>query len=153
MCMKHTRRQFAKGGKPLQGPLESDRRPRRARMEHREDSEEQEFQARLSRMEENMENLQNLVNQLLTVMLEREKSAGPESSNAGTSKGHQDEDKEELVKTHPFGTGKASHNFPPFKVEAKVEIPPYEGQLDAEKLNNWLSQLEVYFGCQGLDEE
>nr|CAD1820368.1 unnamed protein product [Ananas comosus var. bracteatus] len=33
----------------------------------------------------------------------------------------------------------------PFKVEAKIEIPNYDGIIDAEKLDAWLDQLETYF--------
>jgi len=29
----------------------------------------------------------------------------------------------------------------PFKVEVKLEIPMYDGQVNAEVLNNWLKQL------------
>eukprot|EP01018_Ginkgo_biloba_P031707 Gb_41558 [translate_table: standard] len=93
-CVTHTQTQFAKGGEPLQGPLELDCGPRRTMLGHREDSEE-EFQARLSRMEENMESR--------------------ESSKAGTSQGHPKEDKEEPSKSQSFGMGKASHSFTPFK--------------------------------------
>nr|CAD1821586.1 unnamed protein product [Ananas comosus var. bracteatus] len=32
-----------------------------------------------------------------------------------------------------------------FKVEAKIEIPNYDGVVDAEKLDAWLDQLETYF--------
>lgn len=33
----------------------------------------------------------------------------------------------------------------PFHVEAKVDIKPYVGEVDAIKLNQWLQQMEVYF--------
>lgn len=32
-----------------------------------------------------------------------------------------------------------------FKVEEKVNIKPYHGEIDVVKLNHWLQQLEVYF--------
>nr|CAD1823571.1 unnamed protein product [Ananas comosus var. bracteatus] len=32
-----------------------------------------------------------------------------------------------------------------FKVEAKIEIPNYDGIVDAEKLDAWFDQLETYF--------
>lgn len=34
---------------------------------------------------------------------------------------------------------------PLFQVEAKMDTEPYEGEVDAVKLNYWLQQLEVYF--------
>jgi hypothetical protein len=40
----------------------------------------------------------------------------------------------------------------PFKVEAKLEIPTYDGQVNVEKLNSWLKQLEVYFDLYQIKE-
>lgn len=40
----------------------------------------------------------------------------------------------------------------PFKVEAKLEIPSYDGQIDIERLNSWLKQLEVYFSVYKIKE-
>jgi hypothetical protein len=40
-----------------------------------------------------------------------------------------------------------------FKMEAKVDIKPYQCEIDALKLNHWLQQLEVYFGVHYIDEE
>ena len=34
----------------------------------------------------------------------------------------------------------------PFKVEAKLEIPMFDGQTNVEVLDSYLQQLEVYFG-------
>nr|CAD1835497.1 unnamed protein product [Ananas comosus var. bracteatus] len=39
----------------------------------------------------------------------------------------------------------AERRSKPFKVEAKFEIPNYNGIVDAEKLDVWLDQLETYF--------
>jgi hypothetical protein len=40
-----------------------------------------------------------------------------------------------------------------FKMEVKVDINPYQGEIDALKLNHWLQQLEVYFSVHHIDEE
>jgi hypothetical protein len=37
-------------------------------------------------------------------------------------------------------------------MEAKVDINPYQGDIDALKLKHWLQQLEVYFSVHHLDE-
>jgi hypothetical protein len=39
--------------------------------------------------------------------------------------------------------------YPPIKLEAKLGMQCYEGQLDAEILNKWIRQMEVYFGTYG----
>jgi len=44
----------------------------------------------------------------------------------------------------------SSSNRVPFKVEAKVNIPTFGGEVDAEKVNNWLKQLKVYFQIYGV---
>jgi hypothetical protein len=35
----------------------------------------------------------------------------------------------------------------------KVDINPYQSEIDALKLNHWLQQLEVYFNVHHIDEE
>jgi hypothetical protein len=40
-----------------------------------------------------------------------------------------------------------------FNMEEKVDINPYQGEIDALKLNHWLQQLEVYFNIHHIDEE
>jgi hypothetical protein len=37
-------------------------------------------------------------------------------------------------------------------MEAKVEINPYQGEINALKLNHWLQQIEVYFSVHHIDE-
>jgi hypothetical protein len=39
-----------------------------------------------------------------------------------------------------------------FNMEAEVDIIPYQGEIDALKLNHWLQQLEVYFSIHHVDE-
>ena len=38
-------------------------------------------------------------------------------------------------------------------MEAKVDIKPYQGEIDALKMYHWLQQLEVYFNVHHIDEE
>ncbi|GKE76838.1 hypothetical protein Tco_1542958, partial [Tanacetum coccineum] len=38
----------------------------------------------------------------------------------------------------------------PFKVEARIDIPTYDGIVDAEKLDSWIVQLETYFILYGF---
>jgi hypothetical protein len=40
-----------------------------------------------------------------------------------------------------------------FKMEAKVNIKPYQGEINALKLNHWWQQLEVYFSIHHIKEE
>ena len=43
--------------------------------------------------------------------------------------------------------------LPYFKLDAKFELPIYNGDLDAEKLDNWIKQLEVYCRVQGITDD
>ena len=43
--------------------------------------------------------------------------------------------------------------MPYFKLDVKFELPIYNGDLDAKKLDNWIKQLEVYCGVQGIHDD
>ena len=47
----------------------------------------------------------------------------------------------------------ASPNMPYFKLDVKFELPIYNGDVDAEKLDNWIKQLEVYCRVQGITDD
>ena len=36
---------------------------------------------------------------------------------------------------------------------AKIEVPTYEGNLDAEELLDWIRPMEKYFEYEDVDEE
>ncbi|KAH9311681.1 hypothetical protein KI387_026716, partial [Taxus chinensis] len=42
-----------------------------------------------------------------------------------------EEEKPHIISTHP-----------PFKEEVKIEIQPYDGEVNAENINHWLAQLK-----------
>ena len=46
-------------------------------------------------------------------------------------------------------TGKS----PFLKLDVKFKLPMYNGEVNAEKLDNWISQLEVYCRIQNLQED
>jgi hypothetical protein len=39
------------------------------------------------------------------------------------------------------------------KLDVKFQLPTYDGELDAEKLDNWVRQLEVYCGIQKIVDD
>lgn len=39
-----------------------------------------------------------------------------------------------------------------FKIEEKIHIKSYHGEIDGMKLNHWLQQLEVYFNVHQIEE-
>ena len=40
----------------------------------------------------------------------------------------------------------------PFKVQVNFDIPLFEGQIDADAVDNWLNVLEGYCSVQNLSE-
>jgi hypothetical protein len=40
-----------------------------------------------------------------------------------------------------------------FKMEVKVDINPYQGDINKLKLNHWLQQQEFYFNIHRIDEQ
>ena len=41
-------------------------------------------------------------------------------------------------------------NAPLLKLDVKFELPMYSNELNVEKLNNWLKQIEVYYKIQQI---
>jgi hypothetical protein len=48
---------------------------------------------------------------------------------------------------------KSDHNFPLLKLDVKFELPTYDGELNAEKLDNWIKQIEVYCRVQKIMDD
>jgi hypothetical protein len=42
---------------------------------------------------------------------------------------------------------------PLLKLDVKFDLPMYNGELNAERLDNWIRQIEVYCHVQQIDEE
>ena len=55
--------------------------------------------------------------------------------------------------SHTSHSHNANCNMPYFKLDVKFELPIYNGDLDAEKLDNWIKKLEVYCKVQGITDD
>ena len=55
--------------------------------------------------------------------------------------------------SHTSHSNNAIPNMPYFKLDVKFELPIYNGDLDVEKLDNWIKQLEVYCRVQGITDD
>ena len=40
----------------------------------------------------------------------------------------------------------------PIKVDAKIELPVYNGEINGEKVDEWLDQLESYYALYEYDD-
>ena len=43
--------------------------------------------------------------------------------------------------------------MPYLKIDIKLELPMYKGELNAKKLDNWIRQIEVYCRIQKFTED
>ena len=48
---------------------------------------------------------------------------------------------------------KVDLNMPHLKLDIKFDLPMYNGELNAEKLDNWIRQIEVYCRIQKFTED
>ena len=69
----------------------------------------------------------------------------PSSSSSSTSSSSTS-----VIEPHkPKSSGKS----PFLKLDVKFELPMFNGEVDAEKLDNWIRQLEVYLRIQNLQDD
>jgi hypothetical protein len=52
------------------------------------------------------------------------------------------------IPNSPKGHGKTPSQIPSLKLDIKFELPIYNGEVNAEKLDNWIRQIEVYCRIQ-----
>jgi hypothetical protein len=53
----------------------------------------------------------------------------------------------------PNGHGKTPSQIPSLKLDIKFELPLYNGEVNAEKLDNWIRQIEVYSRIQKIQDD
>jgi hypothetical protein len=53
----------------------------------------------------------------------------------------------------PKGHGKNPSQIPLLKFDTKFELPIYNGEVNAEKLDNWIRQIEVYCRIQKIQDD
>ena len=58
------------------------------------------------------------------------------SSPTSSKQGHKGHDKSPLI-----------------KLDVKFELPIYDGELNAENLDNWVRKIEVYWRIQNIDDD
>jgi hypothetical protein len=53
----------------------------------------------------------------------------------------------------PKGHGKTPSQIPSLKLDIKFELPIYNGEFNAEKLDNWICQIEVYCRIKKIQDD
>jgi hypothetical protein len=76
------------------------------------------------------------------------KPSSPSSSSSSTSgtSVHSSKNKKSKTPHH-------SSELPLLKLDVKFELPTYDGELNAGKLDNWVRQLEVYCRIQNITKD
>jgi hypothetical protein len=57
------------------------------------------------------------------------------------------------LKHLPNGHGKTPSQIPSLKLDIKFEFPLYNGEVNTEKLDNWIRQIEVYSRIQKIQDD
>jgi hypothetical protein len=57
------------------------------------------------------------------------------------------------LKHLPNGHGKTPSQIPSLKLDIKFELSIYNGEVNAEKLDNWIRQIEVYSRIQKIQDD
>jgi hypothetical protein len=71
-------------------------------------------------------------------------SSSSYSSSSSSSKNHPHS---------PNGNGKTPSQIPSLKLDIEFELPLYNGEVNAEKLYNWIRQIEVYSRIQKIQDD
>jgi hypothetical protein len=140
--MVNTRNHYRNNGQALLPGLQRSRGPSMAG-NHREGDEREDPEVRLARLEQGIATLTELVSQLLVMKGKEAHSAETEHEE---HKAGSEGPKGEMLGNSGNDDNFSSSSNIPFKVETKLEIPMFDGQTNAEALDSWLKQLEVYFG-------
>jgi hypothetical protein len=75
------------------------------------------------------------------------KLSSPSSSSSSSSEGSKNS-------SHTKNPSKKSdHNIPLLKLNVKFELLTYDGELNVEKLDNWIKQIEVYCRVQKIVDD
>jgi len=74
-------------------------------------------------------------------------SSSPSFSSSSSSKGS----KHSSHRKKP--SKNSDHNLPLLKLDVKFELLTYDGELNAEKLDNWIKQIEVYCRVQKIMDD
>jgi hypothetical protein len=89
---------------------------------------------------------------VLDWIAQQDEEEDDDADSTGTIKSPETSPKHKNKKPHR-GNEEGSTQLRPFKVEARIDISTYDGSIDAEKLDSWLSQLETYFDLYGYSSE
>jgi len=76
----------------------------------------------------------------------------PPSSSSSSSQASSPSSTNTIVTQTHHRTSKETSKSPFLKLDVKFEKHMYNGEVNVEKLDNWIHQLEVYFRIQNLQE-
>ena len=77
----------------------------------------------------------------------------PSSSSSSSSSSPSASSSTSTTKTTHTHSKATKGKTPLLKLDIKFELPMYNGEVNAERVNNWIRQLEVYFRIQKLHED
>jgi len=117
----------------------------------------EEIRATLQSLKETIDELERRIQNIVSgeYLVEGEgggKGGGPSEPSSPSSTSSSSEASEHS--SHKKNSSKKSdHNMPLLKLDVKFELPTYDGELNAEKLDNWIKKIEVYCRVQKIVDE
>jgi hypothetical protein len=115
-------------------------------------------EVRFSRLEQQVTDINHNVNLLMVALrnklgdIWRRWGFNAEDKSEGGSGDREDTENQSKKEPEKDQPSSSVVNQSLFKMEEKVDIKPYHGEIDALKLNHWLQQLEVYFSVHQIEE-
>jgi hypothetical protein len=79
--------------------------------------------------------------------------ASPPPSPPSSSSSSSSSTSSKNLPNSPKGHGKTPWQIPSLKLDIKFELPIYNGEVNAEKLDNWIRQIEVYCRIQKIQDD
>jgi hypothetical protein len=75
--------------------------------------------------------------------------SSPSSSSLSSSSSNESDHSSHKRNKHSKKSS-SSRDLPLLKLDVKFDFPTYDGELNAEKLDNWVKQIEVYYRVQKI---
>jgi hypothetical protein len=79
--------------------------------------------------------------------------ASPPPSPPSSSSSSSSSTSSRSLPNSPKGHGKTPSQIPLLKLHIKFELPMYNGEVNAKKLDNWIRQIEVYCRIQKIQDD
>ena len=104
-----------------------------------------EMKSMVEEMYEDWKKVPQIVESLVRVEGERVGGVPPEPLSSPSSSSYSSEHSSHRKRHFKKSSHSHARDFPLLKLDIKFDFPIYDGDLNVEKLDNWIKQIEVYY--------